>query len=361
MWQSFWTALIILTSFVNPLVLGPSTMKTSHETTHISPVIVSGVILTVGLLWIALVAEVRKKKRRTASTPQVILLTGASSGIGKDAALSLIQQGHIVYGAARRVEKMNDLVEAGGHALKMDVQDESSIHAGIEAVMEKEGRLDVLINNAGFGLYGSVEDTSIDDARRQFDVCLFGMGALTKAVIPIMRNQGSGKIINISSMVGWFIAFSLSIALQNETMRLNICFTVLQAGKMYLPLGAWYHGVKHAVEGWSDCLRLELAQFGIKVVIIEPGAIETGFYGSMAPAFLEQSTGTAYETMAKGYVKLLSNGSHPSVVSDMISNAVLAKRPKTRYVGGANTQPIMFFRRFVGDYVTDKIALSLFK
>ncbi|KAI2499510.1 NAD(P)H-binding protein [Fragilaria crotonensis] len=308
-------------------------MKTSHETTHISPAIVSGVILTVGLLWIALVAEVRKKKRRTASTPQVILLTGASSGIGKDAALSLIQQGHIVYGAARRVEKMNDLVEAGGHALNMDVQDESSIHAGIEAVMEKEGRLDVLINNAGFGLYGSVEDTSIDDARRQFDVCLFGMGALTKAVIPIMRNQGSGKIINISSM----------------------------AGKVYLPLGAWYHGVKHAVEGWSDCLRLELAQFGIKVVIIEPGAIETDFYGSMAPALIEQSTGTAYETMAKGYVKLLSNGSHPSVVSDMISNAVLAKRPKTRYVGGANTQPIMFFRRFVGDYVTDKIALSLFK
>jgi NAD(P)-dependent dehydrogenase (short-subunit alcohol dehydrogenase family) len=130
---------------------------------------------------------------------------------------------------------------------------------------------------------------------------------------------------------------------------------------MYLPLGAWYHGVKHAVEGWSDCLRLELGQFGIKVVIIEPGGIDTGFYNIMAQTLMEQSRGTAYETMANGYAKLLSNGSHPSVVSDMISDAILAKRPKTRYVGGANTQPIMFFRRFVGDYVTDKIALSLFK
>ena len=130
---------------------------------------------------------------------------------------------------------------------------------------------------------------------------------------------------------------------------------------MYLPLGAWYHGVKHAVEGWSDCLRLELGQFGIKVVIIEPGGIETDFFDTMIPTLMEQSNGTAYENMAKEYVKLLSNGSHPTVVSSMISDAILAKRPKTRYVGGAHTQPIMFFRRFVGDYVTDKIALSLFK
>ena len=97
------------------------------------------------------------------------------------------------------------------------------------------------------------------------------------------------------------------------------------------------------------------------VVIIEPGGIETDFYSTMAPTLIDQSTGTAYETMAKGYAKLLSNGSHPSVISDMISNAILAKRPMTRHVGGANTQPIMFFRRFVGDYVTDKISLSLFK
>ena len=100
-------------------------MKTSHQSTHISTVFASGVILVVGLIWIALVTEVMKKKRRKTDTPQVILLTGTSSGIGKDAALTLIQQGHIVYGAARRVEKMTELVEAGGHALKMDVQDEN--------------------------------------------------------------------------------------------------------------------------------------------------------------------------------------------------------------------------------------------
>ena len=177
-------------------------VKASSASTNISTLCSLGVFISAGIFSIVLVTKAtRMRPSRKVSSPQVILLTGASAGIGKDAALSLIEQGHIVYGAARRVENMTDLVAAGGHALKLDVEDEASIRVVVDTILEKEGRVDVLINNAGYGLYGSVEDTTMEEARRQFDVNFFGLAAVTKAVIPIMRNQRSGKIINISSMV----------------------------------------------------------------------------------------------------------------------------------------------------------------
>ena len=181
--------------------------------------------------------------------PQVILITGASSGMGKDAAMHLINQGHIVYGAARRVSNMADIVEKGGHALELDVTNPEQVKSVADKIIEEQGRIDVLVNNAGYAVYGAVEDVSAEDAKRQFDVNLFGLAEMTKAVLPYMRKSKSGKIINISSM----------------------------GGKMYTPLGAWYHATKHALEGWSDCLRLELKQFGIDVVVIEPGGIATEF------------------------------------------------------------------------------------
>ena len=189
---------------------------------------------------------------------QIILITGASSGMGKETALRLIAEGHIVYGAARRVEKMLDLVEAGGHVLLMDVTDQAQVQAGIDRIIAEQGRIDVLVNNAGYGSYGSVEETPIDDARRQFDVNLFGLARLTQLVIPHMRERQSGKIINISSV----------------------------GGKIYTPLGAWYHATKHALEGWSDCLRLELKPFGIDVVIVEPGLIEFGEHVGLSACFV---------------------------------------------------------------------------
>jgi NAD(P)-dependent dehydrogenase (short-subunit alcohol dehydrogenase family) len=264
---------------------------------------------------------------------QVVLITGASSGIGKITALQLIQQGHIVYGAARRVDKMEDLVKAGGHAVQMDVGDDAAVAAAVNKVITEQGKIDVLVNNAGYGAYGSVEDTPLADARRQFEVCLFGMAIATKAVLPHMKKQGSGKIINVSSM----------------------------AGLCYLPLGAWYHGVKYAVEGWSDCLRLELGQFGIKVVIIEPGAIDTDFAQVMAKPLLDKSAGGPYERFAKGIIEMESDGSPPTVVSNMISSAISVVNPKTRYCGGKNTFPILFIRRYMGDYITDVVTMSLFK
>lgn len=142
---------------------------------------------------------------------QVILITGASSGIGKATALKLIADGHIVYGAARRVANMQDLVDAGGHAIALDVCKEDQIVEAVKRIMDEQKKIDVLINNAGYAVYGSVEDTTMDDARRQFEVNIFGVARLTKEVLPIMRRQQSGKIINISSV----------------------------GGKIYTPFGAW--------------------------------------------------------------------------------------------------------------------------
>ena len=127
---------------------------------------------------------------------------------------------------------MQDLVESGGHALKMDVTDHNSIVKAVAQVVKEQGRIDVLINNAGYAIYGAVEDRTIEDARRQFEVNLFGLAAIIKEVLPVMRKQQSCKIINITSM----------------------------GGKIYTPLSAWYHATKHALEGWSDCLRIEVKQ-----------------------------------------------------------------------------------------------------
>ncbi|MCL4162006.1 UNVERIFIED_CONTAM: hypothetical protein GTU68_051582, partial [Idotea baltica] len=178
---------------------------------------------------------------------KVILVTGASSGIGKATALALAERNHRVSAGARRIERMESLTESGVSAHFLDLTEEDSIEEFVADVLKREGRIDVLVNNAGYGVYGSVEDVSIREAREQFEVNLFGLARLTQLVLPTMRDQGSGTIINLSSM----------------------------GGKVYTPLGSWYHATKHALEGWSDCLRIEVAQFGINVSIIEPGAIET--------------------------------------------------------------------------------------
>ena len=270
------------------------------------------------------------------SQKKVVLVTGASSGMGKETALTLIKEGHVVYGAARRVERMQELVAAGGHAVKLDVMDHGAVDAAVQQIVSEQGRIDVLVNNAGYAIYGAVEDTTIEDARRQFEVNLFGVAALTKAILPHMRARGSGTIINVTSM----------------------------GGKMYTPLGAWYHATKHALEGWSDCLRLELAPFGIDVVVVEPGSIATEFGDVMYQPMLDRSGTGPYSNMAQSVAKAFKKGfekgdaSPPSVIAGVISKAIRADKPKTRYAAGKYAKPMMWLRKWLGDRAFDSIVTS---
>lgn len=267
---------------------------------------------------------------------QIILITGASSGMGKAFAKRLINEGHIVYGAARRVDQMQDLVQAGGRSIALDVTDDESISAAVERIIDEQGRIDVLINNAGYAIYGSVEETSIADARRQFEVNIFGLGRITQLVIPHMRKAGKGRIINISSI----------------------------GGKMYTPLGAWYHATKHALEGWSDCLRLELKPFGIDVVIIEPGIIKTEFADVMTGPMLQRSGVGPYGELARRVAKGAENGmangkgSRPEVIADLVAKAVRSRKPLTRYAGGFLAKPVMWLRIYLGDRFFDRMIMK---
>lgn len=262
-----------------------------------------------------------------------ILVTGASSGIGKAAALHLIRQGHTVYVAARRVEAMADLAAKGAIPLRMDITSEADVSSVVARITRDHGAVDVLVNNAGYAIYGAVEDTSMEDARAQFDVNVFGLARLTQLLIPAMRARGRGTIINVSSM----------------------------GGKIYTPLGAWYHATKHALEGWSDALRLELKPFGIHVVVIEPGLIATEFGDVMTQPMLARSGAGPYGKLAHAIAKSTAPMSPPTVVANAIDRAVRARRPKTRYVAGNLARPLMFVRKYLGDRVYDRLIMSQFR
>ncbi len=268
---------------------------------------------------------------------KVALVTGASSGIGKETSKMLIADGYTVYVAARRLEKMADLSQLGAHLLELDLANDASIKKAVETLLAHEQRLDVLVNNAGYGSYGALEDVPLEEAKYQFEVNIFGLARLTQLLLPTMRNQKSGRIINISSIGGSF-------------------------GE---PHGAWYHATKFAVEGLSDSLRMELKQFGIDVVIIKPGAILTEWNGIAREHLLKTSGSTAYGALARKHVKMLADadnrGSLPSVVAKTILKAVRASKPKTRYATGGGAHLILFLRSFLSDRLFDKLMLALIK
>lgn len=267
---------------------------------------------------------------------KVILITGASSGMGKETAKTLIQQGHTVYTVARRIDQMQDLKTFGGHPIQMDVTSESDIQNVVDTIIRQEGKIDVLWNNAGFGLYGAVEDVPVAEARQQFEVNLFGLAAITQKVLPYMRKANEGTIINTSSM----------------------------GGKMYTPMGAWYHASKHAVEGFSDCLRLELKQFNINVVVLEPGIIVTEFGNVMLKNISKFSSNGAYSSLANKLVTATQKmydkgqGSKPTLISNTVSKIVNARHPKTRYRVGLWAKPMVWMRIYLGDKLFDKIIMS---
>ncbi|CAZ98555.1 oxidoreductase [Zobellia galactanivorans] len=270
---------------------------------------------------------------------KVVLITGASSGMGKSTAQILHKQGYSVYGAARRLEEMQDLKEGGMSVVSLDLTQEASIITCVNTILDKEGRIDILINNAGYGSYGAVEDVSMAEAKRQFEVNLFGLARITQLVLPQMRAHRSGRIVNISSM----------------------------GGKIYMPLGAWYFASKHALEAWSDCLRLEVKEFGVDVVVVEPGGIQTP-WGSIAAENLIRTSATgAYSTFAHKVAEGMKNlytkpGLTPAgVLGKTIAKAATVAKPKTRYAKGYMAKPAMALRKWFGDKVFDKIIMAQFK
>ena len=262
------------------------------------------------------------------SNKKVILVTGASSGMGKLSAQDLIKAGHTVYAVARSVDKMKDLEALGGHIMKMDVTNEEDIEKVVAQVIAEQGRIDVLWNNAGYGLYGPVEDVSMEKAQQQFEVNVYGVARLTKKVLPYMRAQKEGLIINTSSM----------------------------GGKIYTSLAS-----KHAIEGFSDCLRMEVKEFGIKVVVLEPGMINTGFNATVGQNFSYESKNGAYSRLVNGYIKAMENnptpGSNPEVISRTVLKIINARNPKTRYLVGRGGKLLVGIRRIFGDKFFDRMML----
>ena len=262
----------------------------------------------------------------------VALVTGASSGIGRATALRLAALGFTVHAAARRVERMSDLANHGIHVESLDVTDDGSMVTVVDKIVSEHGRIDILVNNAGYGSYGAVEDVPIAEARRQFDVNLFGLARLTQLVLPHMRAQRDGYIVNISSM----------------------------GGKIWEPLGGWYHAAKFAVEGLSDCLRAEVAEFGIKVVVVEPGSITSEWATISADNLEAISADTPY----RGQAKLIARGlrksdtsflaSEPEVVAEAIGKAVQRAKPRTRYPVGGGARTFLFAHRVLTDRGFDR-------
>lgn len=262
---------------------------------------------------------------------RVALVTGATSGIGEAAARQLRDRGFTVYAAGRRADRLAALAGERLLPLQLDVTDDAACVAGVERIISEQGRIDVLVNSAGYGALGSVEETELSQGRRQFEVNVFGPFRLIQLVLPHLRAQRSGRIINVSSV----------------------------GGKVYSLLGSWYHGSKFALEGMSDSLRIEVEPFGIHVSIIEPGLIATE-WGAIAAANLERTSGSGpYAADARGVAKSISSSPSrqaptPDVVADAIVLAATAEHPKTRYAIAANRA--LRARRLLSDRQFDRLA-----
>ena len=271
--------------------------------------------------------------------PKTALVTGASSGMGEEIARTLHKLGYTVYAAARRTDRLEQLATTGIHALTMDVTDDESITSGIEKIITETGHIDVLINNAGYGSYGAIEDIPMDEARHQFEVNVFGLARLIQLVLPYMRAQRSGTIINISSV----------------------------GGRLTNPLGGWYHASKHAVEALSDALRMETAPFGIDVVVIQPGGIRTEWPGITADHLEGTAEGSAYADQIRavaGAMRSESNArrySPPEVIARTVGRIVTAHRPRTRYAVGFMAKPLIAARRVLPDRAFDQLIGAAFR
>lgn len=254
-----------------------------------------------------------------------ILITGASSGIGEATAKHFQANGWNVIATMRNPTNDTDLRKLDNlHVTKLDVTDSASIAAAVEEGVRRFGKIDVLLNNAGYGAYGALEAFSMDRIRRQFDTNVIGLLEVTKCVLPHMRENKSGTIINISSI----------------------------GGQITFPLGTLYHGTKFAVEGLSEALHYELEPLGIRVRIVEPGMIKTNFGGSSFDFAIDESlpeySATA-EAMGRVFGKLASNPSAPEVVADVIWEAANDTGDRLRFRAGSDADRLLDERKLQDD------------
>ncbi|WP_325169966.1 oxidoreductase [Methylobacterium sp. C25] len=237
----------------------------------------------------------------------------------------------VVYGAARRVDRMSEIEAAGGHALAMDVTDDATMVSAVGRIIGEQRRIDVLINNAGYGQYGALEDVTLDDARKQMEINLFGLGRLTQLCLPHMRARQFGRIFNVSSI----------------------------GGRLATPLGGWYHASKFALEGYSDALRMEVRPFGIDVVVIEPGGVESEWSG-IATREAERISGNgAYAGLVAKAKTLMTGqkGASPRAITDLIVKGIHARTPRTRYHGGMMAGTMLFLRAWLSDRMLDRLIM----
>ena len=246
---------------------------------------------------------------------KVALVTGSSSGIGFETSLALARNGYHTFATMRNLgkdEKIKQIIEKEDlsiEILELDVDSEESVNRAIKTVSEKKGRIDVLVNNAGYGMWGTVEDVSIDEFKEQFETNFFSIIRLIQKVAPIMRKQNSGNIVNISSV----------------------------AGRIGFPVSPAYISSKFALEGLSESLRFELMPFGINVIIIEPGVIKTNFFDSMKLSEKSQQDSTYKEITDKvisGVKMMAEMGTHPKEVANVVIKTLGEEKPLPRYVIG---------------------------
>jgi NADP-dependent 3-hydroxy acid dehydrogenase YdfG len=267
---------------------------------------------------------------------QTVLVTGASSGIGRATVQRLAASGYQVFATARRIDRLEQLRAVNVEPLYLDITAADSITFVLQHIIEQTGRLDVLINNAGYALYGVLEEVSPMDARRQFDVNVFGMMQLTQAVLPIMRQQHGGTIINLSSV----------------------------AGKIATPMAGWYCASKHAVEALSDALRMEVAPLGIKVILIEPGSIKTEFGDIALNELSKASQIDAYKRMATAFNNRIQQAYRtapgPEIVAETIHKALQAHHPNPRYAFPNDSRLFILLRRLLSDRLLDSLFRTQF-
>ncbi|PAM96229.1 short-chain dehydrogenase/reductase [Flavobacterium sp. IR1] len=267
---------------------------------------------------------------------KTVLVTGASAGIGKATAIYLAQKGYNVYGAARRIEKMQDLKAKGVKPIVLDVTKEDSITSCVNAILSETGSIDILINSAGLGSYGALEDVSMAEAKNQMEINVFGVARLIQLVLPQMRKNKFGKIVNISSI----------------------------GGKVGLPLGCWYHASKFAIEGLSDCLRNEVKQFGVDVIVIEPGGTKSEMIENGTADLKRTSGETVYKDLANAVIKSYTTQKDKAIeaveIAKLIAKGIEAKCPKARYAA-SNAKPFLLIRKLLSDRLFDKMVMSQMK